>query len=626
MIRSTGTPIATKTDLNDDNKNQRFPLHLNLTKMSIFDTSKDATTNRNFQQNEGKELKHLYVLPVLLLEFLALALTRAVMPAILLDAFKDKVYFIMGCVEFIRGLLAFIMCPLFGKISDIVGRRNCLFITVLGTCAPVCAMALMPIQLDQSAVDTVEASTFDQAASVATVSQGDEEWVVSNPTLVTQPGPIDRIWIFVTLLAISGMFSSTFPLTFAYISDIVKGKEDRVTAYGLALATFGLSFTIGPMAGGYLARVDDDNNSDESSDTSKNSDLIPVAHPIGQQRVFLCALCLTVLDLLYIYFILPESRPDTRNTDNHSRTGSYEDDDNNSYTSTGSNISSRIKSLKNDILPQSWSPMDALRVFSGDPVLARVGQIAFLYYTSLWAVVSTLMLYAAKRFHLGPERLGELMSALGLSTMVAEAVLVRIIVPAIGEKKSMKVGLLAFTLQCTLLGVATRSYQLFICVLISTLANLVYPSLSSLVSNAVAPDSVGEALGAINGVKALTEGVGPLFFGTLMTLSEGTALPGWPYLIAAAFAFMAYRQTDLLPDDNDEDYLSERYNWNKHSDRIRNGNFKILNWLKSGTRNASNAVKSDAKSIMMQESSKDQSEEEMCLLLSEVDEDTSGIE
>jgi DHA1 family tetracycline resistance protein-like MFS transporter len=54
----------------------------------------------------------------------------------------------------------------------------------------------------------------------------------------------------VALLALSGMFSSTFTLTFAYISDVVKDRDGRVAAYGLALATFGLSFTIGPLLGG----------------------------------------------------------------------------------------------------------------------------------------------------------------------------------------------------------------------------------------------------------------------------------------------------------------------------------------------------------------------------------------
>ena len=198
----------------------------------------------------------------------------------------------------------------------------------------------------------------------------------------------------------------------------------------------------------------------------------------------------------------------------------------------------------------------------------------------------------------------------------------------------MRLGLMAFTLQCSLLGVANQSYQLFICVAISTLANLVYPSLSSLVSSIVAPESVGEALGAINGIKALTEGVGPLFFGTLMTLSEGTALPGWPYLIAALFSLLAYRQTDHLPDEDDEDYLSEKYNWSANTQRIKRKyddvgkavdkkSLNLLDWLGGASKNSHD----ESKSIMMRAMNQgDDRDDELLGLLSEVDEDTSACD
>lgn len=493
---------------------------------------------------------YLYVLPVLLLEFLALSLTRAVIPTLLLQTFGDNVYFVMGCAECIRGLLAFVSCPAFGKISDVLGRKACLFVTVLGTCSPVCSLAVMSLQNQH--LDSHQQT--------------------------------QRIWIFVILLSISGLFSSTFTLTFAYISDTVKKKKDRVTAYGLALATFGLSFTIGPMAGGYLAHVkvglvdDQMHYPNEASNGngeifgSDNDALSPAGHylhPIGQRRVFCTAFILTIIDLLYIYFILPESV----SFPVHGVTSSppwsparkrqmQEDDDQDLVSVTTFDTRASLTEQWNyikDIVPNAWSPLDALKIFSGDPFMYEVGSISFLYYTALWAVVSTLTLYAVKRFHMSPERLGELMSALGLSTMLSEAVLVRVIVPSIGEKKSMRLGLAAFSLQCAVLALAYEGWHLFICVLISMISNLVYPSLTSLVSSAVAPEMVGEALGAVNGVKALTEGVGPLMFGTLMTFSEKTLLPGWPYFIASLFALAAYKRGAKLPDENDEEYLSERY-------------------------------------------------------------------
>lgn len=83
----------------------------------------------------------------------------------------------------------------------------------------------------------------------------------------------------------------------------------------------------------------------------------------------------------------------------------------------------------------------------------------------------------------------------------------RIIVPRIGELNSMRLGLLAFSLQCLLVAVSTNPGWIFLSVLFSMGANLFYPAVSSLVSKVVSEDSQGEALGALNGIKALVCGL-----------------------------------------------------------------------------------------------------------------------
>ena len=445
----------------------------------------EPVERQHYHPDDVRNWQHLYVLPVLLMEFLALALTRAVLPSLLLHQYGNRVYLVMGFADFVRGFLAFFACPLFGKISDVIGRRLCLFVTVLGTCAPVCSLAMFSwVEVEvESSTDTV---------------------TVSHPLAIN---------LFICLLALSGVFSSTFTLVFAYISDTVHEQDERVSAYGLALATFGLSFTLGPIFGGYLAKTD-------------------------KQAVFLASLGFTILDLIYIYMFLPESKELEQKPE------------------ASGNGNSNVSLMTMDY-NFSWNPVDTLRIIAIDPFLRQVGKVAFLYYTGLWAVISTLSVYSVKRFHLSPERLGELISALGLSTMVAEAILVRILVPLMGEKRAIKLGLLSFGLQCVVLGFAYEGWHLFACAFFAMLGNLVYPSLSSLVSGSVEPDAVGEALGAINGIKALTEGIGPLVFGSLMTISEGSRLPGWPYLIAAVLAVAAYKETGLLPDIEEDDYIHE---------------------------------------------------------------------
>lgn len=69
----------------------------------------------------------------------------------------------------------------------------------------------------------------------------------------------------------------------------------------------------------------------------------------------------------------------------------------------------------------------------------------------------------------------------------------------------------------------------------------------------MATSKQGEVLGAINGVRALTEGFGPLLFSCLFWYTEDTFLPGCPYLIAAVVCLAALVLSYDLPDSIDED-------------------------------------------------------------------------
>jgi MFS transporter, DHA1 family, tetracycline resistance protein len=73
------------------------------------------------------------VLPVLFYEYLALSITRSILPGMLVSAFGKSTYAVVGILETIKGLLAFIACPLFGKISDKIGRKYCLLASVVGS-------------------------------------------------------------------------------------------------------------------------------------------------------------------------------------------------------------------------------------------------------------------------------------------------------------------------------------------------------------------------------------------------------------------------------------------------------------------------------------------------------------
>jgi MFS transporter, DHA1 family, tetracycline resistance protein len=73
------------------------------------------------------------VLPVLFYEYLALSITRSIMPGMLVAAFGKSTYAVVGILETVKGLLAFLACPLLGRISDKIGRKYCLLASVAGS-------------------------------------------------------------------------------------------------------------------------------------------------------------------------------------------------------------------------------------------------------------------------------------------------------------------------------------------------------------------------------------------------------------------------------------------------------------------------------------------------------------
>ena len=212
--------------------------------------------------------------------------------------------------------------------------------------------------------------------------------------------------------------------------------------------------------------------------------------------------------------------------------------------------------------------------------MTHLALIVFLYYTSVWAIVSTLMVYVTTHLQFTPISLGWLLSSYGIATMFSEGnllftmlqsyhsfpfdlicfvwihsltllfligVLVRLLVPRLGEIHSIRLGLIFFSLQCLVIAFSTTKEWIFISILFSMISNLVYPSISALVSRISSDDIQGEALGALNGIKALTEGFGPLIFGFLMGLFEKSPLPGAPYLIACMLSLWAFLHCYELP-------------------------------------------------------------------------------
>jgi len=89
-------------------------------------------------------------------------------------------------------------------------------------------------------------------------------------------------WLFLGR-AISGMAGASFTPAYAYVAD-VSPPEKRAQNFGLISAAFGVGFILGPALGGFLGTF-------------------------GTRTPFFAAAALSLVNLLYGTFVLPESLP-----------------------------------------------------------------------------------------------------------------------------------------------------------------------------------------------------------------------------------------------------------------------------------------------------------------------------
>jgi len=116
--------------------------------------------------------------------------------------------------------MQFVFAPILGKLSDRVGRRPVLLVSLIGTSVGFLLMGLAP-QLPVGFV------LFGLA-----------------PTLV---------WMFASRI-IDGISGGNISTAQAYIADVTP-PEERSKGMGLIGAAFGLGFVFGPMIGGLLSRI-----------------------------------------------------------------------------------------------------------------------------------------------------------------------------------------------------------------------------------------------------------------------------------------------------------------------------------------------------------------------------------
>ena len=291
-------------------------------------------------------------------------------------------------------------------------------------------------------------------------------------------------WLFVVRI-IAGIMGASFSTATAYIADI-SSPEKRAQNFGLIGAAFGLGFIIGPVIGGISSKW-------------------------GTNVPFLIAAGLTLLNVIYGYFVLPESlSKDNRRAFEWKR-------------------ANPISSLKN------------LRKY---PVVSGLVISLVLTFIASHAVQSNWSFYTMYKFNWTAEIVGYSLAVVGVLVAFVQGFLIRKIIPRLGQVKSIYLGMSFSALGLLLFGLASESWMMFAFLIPYCLGGIAGPSIQGVISSQVPANEQGELQGALRSLMSLCGVFGPLLMTNLFAFATAKNstfhVPGAPFFLASCLTLVSF--------------------------------------------------------------------------------------
>jgi DHA1 family tetracycline resistance protein-like MFS transporter len=290
-------------------------------------------------------------------------------------------------------------------------------------------------------------------------------------------------WLFVGRL-IAGITGASFTTASAYIADISE-PEKRAANFGLVGVAFGLGFIIGPVIGGILGKYN-------------------VQYP------FLAAAGLALLNTVYGFFILPESL----SVENR-----------------------RPLDLKR------CNPLGSLIQLSKYKSVIGLAISLFLIYFAAQAVQSVWTFYTMDKFNWNEAWVGYSLGFVGLMVAVVQGGLIRIILPKLGEERSIWIGLILYSFGLVLFAFASKGWMMFAFLVPYCLGGIAGPALQGYMSNSVPANEQGELQGGLTSLMSLSSIFGPWLMTTVFyyfTNSDAPFLfPGAPFAIGSVLMLLS---------------------------------------------------------------------------------------
>ena len=293
-------------------------------------------------------------------------------------------------------------------------------------------------------------------------------------------GLATALWMLIAVRLFSGAMQANVAVANAYVADITP-PEDRARRFGMLGAMFGIGFILGPVMGGLLGAVD-------------------VHLP------FFAAGALSVLNLLYGWFVLPESLPPERRQ------------------------------------PFSWRRVHPFAALSGLARLEGVGPlVAVIGLASLaqFTLHTSWVLYTHFRFGWGPAQVGWSLFTVGAISAVVQGLLLKHLLKHIAIRVLASVGLAASAITYLGFGLATEGWMMYVAIVFGgIIGGGAQAAISSLIANAAQAHQQGATAGSVASLNSLMAVLAPMvatpLLGMVSHLDPLDWQMGLPFFFCAA--------------------------------------------------------------------------------------------
>jgi len=277
---------------------------------------------------------------------------------------------------------------------------------------------------------------------------------------------------------------ASFTTGAAYIADI-STPEKRTQNFAVIGVAFGLGFIIGPVLGGVLGQF-------------------------GAHVPFFAAAGFSLLNWLYGYFVLPESLK---------------------------------KENRRPFEFKRANPLGALIRLKRYPLIISLVGALFCIFLAAFATQSTWTFFTMEVFHWNTAMVGYSLGFVGLMVAIIQGGLIRIIVPKLGQKRSVYFGLAFFLLGFLLLSFASKGWMMFVFVVPYCIGAITTPTLQGIITGQVPANEQGELQGAISSLMSISAIFGPILMTHLFSYftSRGTHVyfPGAPFVMGAVLIIIS---------------------------------------------------------------------------------------